>query len=1073
MGGGIVQWAIQRPVSVTVGVILVTLFGALSISGIPIQLTPDVTVPSISVSTVWPGATPTEVEAEILEKQEEALKSLPGLVRMTSQARRNQGTIDLELEVGASLDEALVRVSNLLSQVPQYPLTARQPVITTANSSGPPMAVLVIQSDPPGRPVEEYRTWVEDVVLPQLERIPGVASIRLIAGRDKEVHIDFDPKALAARGITISRMAAAVRAELVDISAGDMPMGKRRYVVRTEVAPAQPEQLARTVLATSPGGTPVLLGDVAEVRVGLRKPEAIGIINNAPGMAMLFFRESGSNVLEVTREIHRTVDQVQAELLAPEGLTLRVVSDQTDYINGALDLVRSNLIMGGVLAIGVLLLFLRSVGASLVVAVSIPISIVGTVLIMSLLGRTVNIVSLAGMAFAVGMVVDNSIVVLENIDTWRKRETNVARAALAGTREVWGAIFASTCTTAAVFLPIVAWQDEVGELLRDVALAISTAVFVSLVVSVVVIPSFSARLLRARGASPGDGDGDDDDGNDASDGDRGAPAAANAKATARVPFQRVGQAVHWIVRSRARSLLVAGLGLGGAAALGLSLLPPMEYLPTGNRNIVFGVVIPPPGYSVEEMHAVGSHIQGRIAPRLAENMPENRAAGQGDVAAIARTFFAGGPDQAFTGAVAEDPARVPEVAAFLRQVLSEIPDIIGFASQGSLFGRSIGGGRSIEIDISGSDLDAMTRLGGQLMGALRQALPGAQIRPIPGLDTGAPEFRIRPRRAEAARHGLSSADIGLLVDAYVDGAIIGELGRTGEPKRDVVLRARGVDIDSPAALAAAPAATASGRTVPVGALADMVETLGPTVIQRIERRRAITLQISPPDDIALEVAVARIKDQVVPDLAAKGAIPADVRLSYSGSAGQLDGAKQRFAGVLLLAVIITFLLLSALLEDFLAPVAILVTVPLAGAGGILGLRLVDATLGAQPLDMLTATGFVLLIGVVVNNAILIVDGALARMREQGLVLDQAVADAVRGRVRPILMSATTSLVGLLPLVLFPGAGSELYRGVGSVVLGGLALSTLLSLFVVPAVFTVLWRTRALATRLRARARVQV
>jgi HAE1 family hydrophobic/amphiphilic exporter-1 len=1009
------------------------MFGALSIAGIPIQLTPDITEPTITVSTFWPGATPTEIESEILDEQEEALKSLPGLVRMTSEARRENGTITLELEVGASINEALVRVSNLLSQVPDYPETSRQPVITTANSTGPPLAVLVVQSNPPGRSVAEYRTWVEEVIIPRFERIRGVANIRLIAGRPQEIHIDFDTSALAARKLTVGVVARAIQAELVDRSAGDLSMGKRRYIVRTDVAPADPTHLSRTVIGSGDDGTPILLRDVGTVTMGLRKPDAIGLINGSPSMALLFFREPGTNVLSVTEEIHEVTAELQRDVMAPEGLDLTVVSDQTEYIEGALDLVRNNLLLGGALAIIVLLLFLRSAGASAVVAVSIPVSIIGTALAMSLMGRTINIVSLAGMAFAVGMVVDNSIVVLENIDTWRRRESNVALASLEGAREVWGAILASTLTTAAVFIPIIAWKDEVGELLRDVAVAVSTSVFVSLVVSVVVIPSFAARLLRSR-TTTGTGDPET-----ATTGDLG----------------RVGRAVHWVARSPARSIGFAASGIAAAAALGIGLLPPMEYLPTGNRNIVFGLVLPPPGYSVEEMERVGNTIQGRLVPHIGREIDGKPA--------VERTFFAGGPDQAFMGAVAVDPARVDDLAALLRGAASGIPDVIAFANKGSLFGRSLGGGRSIEIDISGSNLDEMTAFAMQLMGGIRAAMPEAQIRPIPGLDLGAPEFRVEPDRAQAAALGLSSSEIGLIVDAYVDGAIIGELGRAGEHKRDVLLRGANLRIDGPDALRAAPVATPRGEIVPLGRVAKITERLGPTIIQRIERRRALTLQVSPPDDIPFETAISRIREDVVGSMMREGKVPPGLRITYSGSAGKLDETKRRFGFVLLLAVVITYLLLSALFEDFLAPIAILVTVPLAGAGGILGLRLVDATLGPQPLDMMTAMGFVILIGVVVNNAILIVDGALSRMRYHQLSLEDAIASAVRWRVRPILMSAFTSLAGLAPLVLFPGSGSELYRGIGGVVLGGLAMSTVLSLFLVPAVFVVLWRLRYAAS----------
>jgi hydrophobic/amphiphilic exporter-1 (mainly G- bacteria), HAE1 family len=1030
MEGGIIGWAIRRPVSTAVGVILVLIFGFLSVSGIPIQLTPDVTVPTVTVTTTWPGASPVEIETEILEEQEEALKSLPGLQRMTSEAVRNRGTVTLELEVGVNLEEALVRVTNLLSQVPDYPASARQPVVNTASSAGPPLAVLVIQSSPRGRDVAEYGTWVEEDIVPRFERIPGVSGTRVIGGRPQEIHIDFDPGQLAARRLTVGHVATAVRSELADVSAGDIPQGKRRYAVRTQIIPDGPEDLEGTVLATSADGTPTLLGQVATVTGGLRKPEAFGLIDGSPSMALLLYQEAGSNVLEVTQQIHRLTAELQRQLLAPEGLEMRVVADQIDYITGALDLVRDNLLLGGALAVVVLFLFLRSVGASVIVAVSIPVSIVGTVLGMSVMGRTINIVSLAGMAFAVGMVVDNSIVVLENIDNWRGREANIGRAALRGAREVWGAILASTATTAAVFIPIITWQDEVGELLRDIAVAVSTAVFVSLLVSVLVIPSFSARLLRSRkatGVTPDSGES----------------------------LGRAGRGAYWIASSWLRSLVVAVGAAARALLIAFGLLPPMEYLPTGNRNIIFGVVVPPPGYSVDEMRAIGNDIQGQLVPHLKVD--------KDGVPAIDRTFFAGGPDQAFMGAVAVDPQRIADLAGFLRSVLQSVPDIIGFANQGSLFGRNLGGGRSIEIDISGGHLTALTGLGGKLFGALRAALPGAQIRPIPSLDPGAPELQVRPDRAAATTYGVSSNELGLVVDAYVDGAIIGELAQAGQTKRDVVLRAAGVDISSPELLKSAPVATPRGHVVPVGRIASVTETIGPTVIQRIERRRAITLQVAPPDELPFESALATTR-AVVAQLEAAGEVDEGTRISYSGSAGRLAESKRRFQFVIGLAVVISFLLLAALFEDFLAPLAILITVPLAGAGGVIGLRLVDVLLGPQPLDMITAMGFVILIGVVVNNAILIVDGALARMRERDLPLDQAVASAVRWRVRPIFMSALTSLAGLLPLVLFPGAGSELYRGVGGVVLGGLALSTVLSLFVVPAVFSSLWRLRAAVAR---------
>ena len=1031
VGGGLIGLSIQRPVGVLVGVLLVMLFGTLSLGGLPIQLTPDIAIPTLEVSTTWPGASPSEVEREILLEQEEALKSVAGLERMVSQAQESRGTLSLEFEVGTSIDEALVRVNNRLSQVADYPAAAREPVLSTGNSAGPPLAVLIMQSTD-GRAVAPYRTWVEQDILPQLERIDGVAGIRLFGGRDSVVEIRIDAAALAARGVPMRAAVAAIQGELRDVSGGTVDLGKRRYIVRTEVIPEQLSGLEDLVLEVEPGGAVVRLGDVAEVQQGLRPYDRKVLSNGQESLALLFDREAGSNVLQVTEEILAATAQLNEERLAAEGLELAVVSDQTGYIYGALGLVRNNLLLGGALAVGVLLLFLRSVPASAVVATAIPVCVMGTVLGMNLLGRSVNVVSLAGMAFAVGMVVDNAIVVLENIETWRARGASAAQAALRGTQEVWGAILASTLTTAAVFIPVISWQDEVGELLRDVAVAITLAVFISLVASVLVIPSLSALLLKpstATAAGPAEPDA--------------GPGRLSGLAL-RIREGIVG-AVEGLLSSWARSLGVVAGAMLGAAVLTWALIPPMEYLPTGNRNLLFGILVPPPGYSVAEMSDIGEQVQGQIVPHIGVD--------DGEVPAIYRTFFVALPGQGFMGAAAMDDQRIGEVTGFVRGILREIPGVIGIATQASLFGRSLGGGRAVDVEITGADLDQLTALGGQLMGDIRAALPEAQLRPLPSLDAGGPELRVRPDRQEAARLGMSPGDVGLAVDAMIDGAIIGELGRAGEPQLDVVLRAR-QDARSPGELMSAPVATPTGAVVPLGTIAALEETLSPTSIRRIERRRSITIQVSPPEDVAIEEAMSILQSRVLADLA----VPDGVRVDLSGAADKLADTQERMGQTLLLAVVISFLLMAALFEDFLAPLVILTTVPLAGAGGILGLRLVDRLLGSQPLDMMTALGFIILLGVVVNNAILIVDGALARLRA-GDGLTAATAAAVRGRVRPIFMSSLTSLAGLLPLVLFPGSGSELYRGVGATVLGGLALSTLLTLFVVPCLFNLLWRLR--------------
>jgi hydrophobic/amphiphilic exporter-1 (mainly G- bacteria), HAE1 family len=1028
-GGGRLESAVARPVSVAVAVILTILFGGLAVAGIPIQLTPDITRPMMDIITDWPGAAPTEIETDILREQEDVLKGLPGLVEMKSTARPDQGRVTLEFQVGTNLEEAMVRVTNRLAQVPRYPASARQPVVNTADSTGPAIAVVAIRSLSPGAEVAPYRTWVAETIVPEVERIPGVGSVRHIGGRDTEIQIDLDADALAARSIPFPAVAQKVTSELRDRSAGDVTYGKRRFLVRTPIAPETAEEFDRLVLGVSPSGTPIRVSDVGESRLGLRRALGVAFSDAQPSMIFLISREAGSNVLEVTEAIRAKVDELDRTRFAPEGLRLEIISDQVSYINGALELVRNNLVFGAFLAMMALFFFLRSAGASLIISISIPISVFLTMLGMRLMGRSVNVVSLAGMTFAVGMVVDNSIVVLESIDTFRSRAATAAEAALRGAREVWGAVLSSTLTTVAVFVPVIMWEGEVGELLRDVAVAVTFAVGGSFFVSVFVVPSLSARFLKPK------------------------QLRENVATRLGARFRdAITHGVARVVRGTLRPLLLVGavfvLGFGGA----LWLRPPLEYLPNGNRNPIFGVLVPPPGYATPELEAMGKTMQAKMA--------EHTGVERDGVPAIERSFFVSDGAFVYAGAVAARDEDITGILPFVRRIQASVPGTFNFTNQASLFGNNLGGTRSVEVRLAGPDLSVLTELGGSFFGAIRRLIPEAQIRPIPSLDPGAPELRLRPKREEMARLGFTADQVALVIDALVDGAILGELSVGGGPQIDVTAilrRKKGAGL-SAEDLLTAPIATPSGEITPLGVLVESSEELGPTVIERIERSRTITLMISPPETLPLETAIDVIRDEIVAPRLADGTVPADVKVSISGSAGKLEEAVSQFVWVLALAVIIAYLLMSALFEDFLAPIAVLASLPLAASGGMLALLLVDSTLAPIPLDLMTALGFLILIGVVINNAILIVDGSLTRLAS-GEALEPAVVEAVRARIRPIFMTTVTSLAGLLPLVVSPGSGSELYRGVGTIVLGGLALSTLLQIFVVPSLFALLWRAR--------------
>lgn len=1029
----LVDTSIKRPVSVIVGVLLVALFGLIALYRIPIQLTPDVDRPVVTVATLWPGASPEEIEQEIVQRQEEQLKSVEGLEKMTSESFDSRGQVVLEFRVGLDPDALLLKVSNKLDQVSGYPLDAEKPVLTSGSGGNTSAITWLILEPLPGNEavdIEIYRDFAENLIKTGLKRVPGVAQSNVYGGYERELQVIVDPAAMAAHGVTVQQMSSAITAENSNISGGSFDEGKRRYIVRTVGQYTAPEQIEAVVIRDGPTGR-VRVADVARTRLGFKRTTATVRQRGKAAIAVNASREAGANVLEVMDGIRATVAELNDGPLKREGLFLQQVYDETDYIISSIDLVRSNIFIGGALATLVLLVFLRSASSVLIIITSIPISVVGTFLVMSLVGRNINVISLAGMAFAVGMVVDNAIVALENIYRHRQMGKDRVRAAFEGASEVWGAMLASTLTTIAIFLPIVFIEDEAGQLFRDIAIAVSAAVALSLIVALTVIPMMAARLMRsgvqARGAQA-EGGGHRLD--------RFGSAISKA----------ISDSVYHISGSTALRIGVVVVLIGASLLSAWSLLPKAEYLPTGNRNLIFSILLPPPGYSLDELIEVGQQIEDVLRPRW-EAEPDSPEAAAIEGPLVPHMFYVAFGRSAFMGARAHDPERVKELIPIIQQPLFAVPGMIAIVRQSGLF-QGIGGGRAIDLEITGPDLGRLMALGGRIFGQVRQVVPGAQARPIPSLDLGNPEVRVTPDRIRAAEVGLSGRDIGMAVNALMDGALIDGYQYEGE-EIDISLRGSD-DWFRTQDIAQLPIYTATGQTVPLHSVADVTVTSGPEQVNHIERSRAITIQIIPPETTPLETALEDIQTQIIDPLRASGELVAPYDLQLSGTADDLAKTSQALQWNFLLALLITYLLMASLYESFLYPFVIMLSVPPATAGGILGLAAVNLLIGYQALDILTMLGFVILIGVVVNAAILIVHQTLNVMRDQpDIDQREAIRQAVASRVRPIFMSTITSAFGMLPLVLFPGAGSELYRGLGSVVIGGLLVSTIFTLFLVP------------------------
>jgi len=491
----LVDISIKKPVTVTVGVILLVLFGFISLFRIPIQLTPNVDMPEISVETVWSGASPLEVEREVIDVQEDELKNVEGLDKMKSESSDGIAYINLMFEVGTDPDTALLKVSNKLDQVKKYPDGVDKPIIKTGGRHEDAIAYMTLSALDGYKGVlsHEY-DFCDEYVKPRIERITGVASSNIFGGQERELQVIIDPDALAARNITIPELMTALDVENKNISAGDFDEGKRRYIARTVGEYKSPEDVANVIIKRV-NGAPISVGDVARVFLGHEDIEVVVRQEGNPTIVMTAVREPGANVLVVMEKITEALEELNEGILKDRHLRLVRVYDETTYIYSAIRLVRQNIFIGGILAVIVLLIFLRNLASTLIVSMAIPISVVGTFLLMTLFGRNINVVSLAGMSFSIGMVVDNSIVIFENIFRHREMGKSRVQAAYDGTVEVWGAVLASTLTTIAVFVPIVFVEEEAGQLFRDIAIAISGAVGLSLLVSMTVIPCLSSRIL--------------------------------------------------------------------------------------------------------------------------------------------------------------------------------------------------------------------------------------------------------------------------------------------------------------------------------------------------------------------------------------------------------------------------------------------------------------------------------------------------------------------------------------------------------------------------------------------------
>lgn len=1120
---GLIETAIRRRVTIAMAALTLVLFGLIALRDLQVNLLPDLSYPTLTVRTEYTGAAPAEIEALVSEPVEQAVGVVQDLRRIRSISRTGQSDVVLEFAWGTDMDQASLEVRDKLELL-QLPLEAEPPLLLRFNPGTEPILRLALAASGPAATPEELmalRTYAEETLQRRLEPVEGVAAVRVGGGLEDEVQVLIDQQALARLNLDIRQVVQRLQEENVNVSGGRIEEGSQRYLVRTVNQFASLEQI-RDMLVGHVDGVPVRLRDVATVAQGHREREAIIRIGAAEAVEIAIYREGDANTVAVAAAVHEALRRMEAEASPTrpgerraaaaeprvegeyriDGFRLRTIEDQSVFIRAALGQVQVEAVLGGLFAILIIFFFLRDGWSTFVISLSLPISIIATFFFMGQLGLSLNVMSLAGLALATGMVVDDSIVVLESIAKARERGLGVLEAALAGTREVGMPVVATTLTTVAVFLPLVFVEGIAGQLFKDQALTVSIALLISMVVALTLIPMLASLKATAPMGflverEPGE-----------------VPLATRATGRAALfgaPLRAVrerlggrpGEALGWMAAVLAApfialfalaSLLVAGglrlallawRGFVGqvlprVAALGEFLLRPYERLATAYRERILpgaldrpALVLGSAGTAFVLALGLASTLGTDLIPQLAQDRFEMTAALPAGtqladtdrlVAAVQGRFEDDPRIQALFGVsgigtrldanpteAGENIARVAIVlgqgytrateAAItedLRALMAQYPDVEVKFSRPELVALST----PLEIELRGSDFAAIERAARRLQDLMVASPMFADVRS--SVQEGFPEIQIIFDQERAAALGLTTRQIADEVVRKVRGEVATRYSLR-DRKIDVRVRAQEQDRASVAEIRNLIVNPRSERPVPLSAVAEVREAIGPGEIHRVDQTRAAILSANLRG-VDLGTAIAEVER-----LVAENPLGGDVRLAFGGQGEELARSLQSLLFAFALAIFLVYLVMASQFESLLHPFVILFTIPLAIVGAVLALFLSDA-----PVSVVVFIGLILLVGIVVKNAIVLVD-KVNQLRLSGTPKRLALLEGAATRLRPIIMTTLTTLFAFAPLAFLGGEGAEVKSPMALTVIGGLLVSTLLTLVVIPVVYDLLDR----------------
>lgn len=999
--------SVSRPVATAMGFLALVVVGVVSFQSLPVDLLPSIDFTQLTVRVRYPNVGPEEIEQIVTAPIENALSGLPNLTSMSSGSEEGISTVRLNFARGTNVNEAANDVRAALDRVRAgLPLEAEAPQIFKLDLDREPVVELVATTT---RPLVDLTRLLERDLARRLKQIPGVGSIELAGGIYREIRVELNRDRLMAVGLTSADVEAALTRDNLNLPGGNVKSGVKDLYVRAQGAYQSLSQISSTVVKMT-GAFPVQINQVAEIKDGFRDVVELTEVNGVPSVSISVQKQSGSNTVAVAKRLREEVMKINQER---SDIHLTVLSDQSEFIERSIANVRSSAIWGSFLAIVILYLFLRNRTTTLIIAISIPISVISSFSLLHFGGLTLNQMTFGGLALGVGLIVDNAIVVLENI--MRKRQeghTNPLDVAYEGAKDVSGAIIASTATTCVIFLPIVFTQTTSAALFRTLALVVVFALACSLLVALTLVPMLAGRWLRPATSSQ-------------------APRRGLMVRLERLYVRRL----HGALRHRGVVFFVT-FALTGIA-IGLWGRIPVELAPQTDTKEIDVVIDMAPGTNISVLRTYIDELQDIVRQVVPPNEMRMMSTEVRNSRAEVEVKLVPIEERSLSSAQLADRIR-NAVSGRIPGAEVEVAERSGMGILRRIF-SSGGGDRAIQVELRGWDLERADDVAAQ-MRQVAESVPGVVGVRLSRRE-GRPEERLELDRARIAQLGLSVRDVARTLQANLGGVQASRLQEAGD-EFPITVRLRPEDRKVGQDLETIALRTPLGAMVPLSAVVKRVPGRSPLRINRIDSQRVTYLTAGVEGGTSVGDAIKQLQAKF-----ATLQLPEGFSILFGGEYQQQEEAKRDFLIAIVLALVLVYMLMAAQFERLLDPLVVMLSVPVALIGVVPTLLLTNTTLNIQ-----SVMGLVMLVGIVVNNAIVLVDTINQLRREQGLAPGQAVLEAGRLRLRPILMTTTTTVLGLLPLALGWGTGAEIQAALARTVTGGLVASTLVTLFIVPTAY---------------------